>query len=169
MVGGDKPQFHFIVTVETHGPYVKDAADAEGHNGVSDYRRRLGSAVQSLASFKQELDAKGRPYMLVLFGDHLPGLRRHQWKNGMTSETDPRLRQVPVLAAGNTGDVPEFARHMANRPLYCMAPLLLDAIGQPTADRYMNHVSEICRQSEAPLLKPADAVIQNQLFSKAPL
>jgi hypothetical protein len=168
-VGGDKPQFHFIVTVETHGPYVKDAADAEGHNGVTDYRRRLGNAILSLAAFKQELDARGRPYMLVVFGDHLPGLRRHQWKNGMTSETDPRLRQVPVLVAGNTGDVPGFARHIANRPLYCMAPLLLDAIGQPTADRYMNHAGETCRQSETPMLRPADAVIQNQLFSGVPL
>jgi hypothetical protein len=167
--GGDKPQFHFIVTVETHGPYVKEAADGEGHNGVTDYRRRLDNAVQSLASFMQELDARGRPYMLVVFGDHLPGLRRHQWKIGMVSESDPRLRQVPVLVAGNTGDQPGFIRHIANRPLYCFAPLLLDAIGQPTADRYMNHAGETCRQSETPLLRPADAVIQNQLFSAAPL
>jgi hypothetical protein len=107
--------------------------------------------------------------MLVVFGDHLPGLRRHQWKNGMVSEADPRLRQVPVLVAGNTGDVPGFIRHIANRPLYCMAPLLLDAIGQPAADRYMNHAGESCRQSETPMLRPADAVIQNQLFSTAPL
>jgi hypothetical protein len=167
--GADTPQFHFIVTVETHGPYAKDKADAEGHNGVTDYRRRLDGAVQSLAAFKQELDARGRPYMLVVFGDHLPGLRRHQWKNGMTTETDPRLRQVPVLVAGNTGDVPGFASHIANRPLYCLPPLLLDAIGQPAADRYMNHAGEKCRQSETPMLRPADAVIQNQLFSTAPL
>lgn len=168
-IGGSKPQFHYIVTVETHGPYVKDKADEEGHNGVSDYRRRLDNAVQSLAAFKQELDRKGRPYVLVIFGDHLPGLRRHQWKLGMTSESDPRLRQVPVLIAGNTGDLPGFARAIANRPLYCMAPLLLDAAGQSSADRYMNHVGEKCRQSEAPMLRPAEAVIQNQLFSRSPM
>ena len=168
-IGGGRPQFHFIVTVETHGPYVKDKADEEGHNGVSDYRRRLDNAVQSLAAFKQQLDGKGRPYVLVVFGDHLPGLRRHQWKSGMTSESDPRLRQVPVLIAGNTGDIPGFARAIANRPLYCMAPLLLNALGQPTGDRYMNHASDRCRQSETPMLMPAEAVIQNQLFSRSPL
>ena len=168
-IGGGKPQFHYIVTVETHGPYVKGEADEEGHNGVSDYRRRLDNAVQSLAAFKQELDRKGRPYVLVIFGDHLPSLRRHQWKLGMTSESDPRLRQVPVLIAGNTGDFPGFARAIANRPLYCMAPLLLDAAGQSSADRYMNHVGEKCRQSEAPMLRPAEAVIQNQLFSRSPM
>jgi hypothetical protein len=167
--GAGAPQFHFIVTVETHGPYEKHKADAEGHNGVTDYRRRLDNAMQSLASFKQELDRRRRPYVLVLFGDHLPGLRRHQWTNGMKSEADPRLRQVPVLAAGNAGDVPGFARNMANRPLYCMAPLLLEAIGQPTADRYMNHAAAACRQSGSPMLAPAEAVIQNQLFSRKPL
>ena len=167
--GGDRPQFHFIVTVETHGPYAKDEADAEGHNGVTDFRRRLGNAVQSLASFKQALDERGRPYMLVAFGDHLPGLRLHQWKNGMKSETDPRLRQVPVLVAGNTGDVQGFTKDIASRPLYCLPPLLLEAIGQPVTDRYMNHAGEQCRQSETPMLRPAEAVIQNQLFSNAPL
>jgi hypothetical protein len=104
-----------------------------------------------------------------VFGDHLPGLRLHQWKNGMKSETDPRLRQVPVMVAGNAGDVGGFAKNIASRPLYCMPPLLLDAIGQPSADRYMNHASEKCRQSATPMLKPAEAVIQNQLFSSAPL
>jgi hypothetical protein len=168
-VGGEKPQFHFIVTVETHGPYESDRADAEGHDGVTDYRRRLGNAAQSLAAFKQQLDAKGRPYMLVLFGDHLPGLRLHQWKNGITSETDPRLRQVPVLVASNVRSAADFASAIAHRPLYCLPPLLLNAIGQPVADRYMNHAGETCRQPKTPILRPAEAVIQNQLFSSAPL
>ena len=168
-VGGENPQFHFIVTVETHGPYAKDTADAEGHNGVTDYRRRLGNAVQSLAAFKQQLDARGRPYMLVVFGDHLPGLRRHQWKLGMKNEADPRLRQVPVLVAGNVEGAAGFASNMANRPFYCMPPLLMEAIGQPTADRYMNFAGETCRKSETPMLHPAEAVIQNQLFSLRPM
>lgn len=169
MAEKETPQFHFIVTVETHGPYAKDKADKEGHNGVTDYRRRLGNAVQSLAAFKRKLDARGRPYMLVVFGDHLPGLRLHQWKLGMKSETDPRLRQVPVLVAGNAGDTQGFARNLANRPFYCMPSLLLEAIGQPSRDRYMNFTGEACRNAESPLLHPAEAVIQNQLFSRQPM
>lgn len=167
--GGEKPQFHFVVTVETHGPYVKDAADEDGHNGVHDYRRRLGNAAQSLADFKKKLDARGRPYVLVLFGDHLPGLRLHQWKNGMKSETDPRLRQVPVLIASNTRDPQALASGLDGRPLYCMTPLLLQWIGLPVADRYINHAAGKCGQSATPMLTPAESVIQNQLFSKAPL
>lgn len=166
---GDKPQFHFIVTVQTHGPYEKSGKDQEGHNGVTDYRTRLDSAVKSLAAFKQELDRRGRPYVLAVFGDHLPGLRLHQWKNGMKSETDPRLHQVPVLAASNVRAPADLARAMERRPLYCMPALLLSWAGQPVADRYMNHLAEKCGETDTPNLIPAEAVIQNQLFSHQPL
>jgi hypothetical protein len=167
--GGDAPRFHFTVTVETHGPYVKDESDPEGHNGVHDYRTRLGNAVQSLAGFKKQLDERGKPYVIVLFGDHLPGLRLHQWKNGMKSESDPRLRQVPVLVASNTADPSAFASAIAKRPLYCLPPLLLSWIGHPVSDRYMNYAAGKCRETESPALLPAEAVIQNQLFSHQPL
>ena len=143
-VGGDAPQFHFIVTVQTHGPFVKHETDIEGHHGVHDYRTRLDAAAKSLTAFKQRLDAKGRPYALVLFGDHLPGLRLHQWKNGMKSETDPRLHQVPVLIASNAKDPAALVKTIAARPLYCFAPLMLDWIGQQSNDRYMNYAAQKC-------------------------
>jgi hypothetical protein len=165
---GAEPRFHFIVTVETHGPYVKDETDAEGHPGVDDYRKRLGNAAQSLASFKRALDARGRPYVLAVFGDHLPGLRQHQWKSGMKSETDPRLHQVPLLIASNARTPSALAEAMQGRPLYCLPPLLLDWAGKPAPDRYLNYLGKACRDA-APAVHPAEAVIQNQLFSAAPL
>ncbi len=166
---GEHPRFHFIVTVETHGPYAKQSTDQEGHAGVSDYRTRLSSAARSLAAFKAQLDVRGRPYVLVVFGDHLPGLRLHQWKNGMKKETDPRLHQVPVLIASNAKDASVFARDIIHRPLYCMTPLLLGWVGEPGSDRYLNHLAGTCRNPPGPVPVPAEAVIQNQLFSKTPL
>ncbi|WP_421692899.1 LTA synthase family protein [Aestuariivirga sp.] len=166
--GGDKPQFNFIVTVQTHGPYEADPSDAEGHEGVHDYRTRLDGAAHALAGFKRELDAKGRPYVLVLFGDHLPGLRLHQWKNGMKSESDPRLHQIPLLIASNGHETQSLAADMHGRPLYCLSPLVLDWIGQPVPDRYLNFVDSKCREAEDPVLRPAEAVIQNQLFAQDP-
>ena len=166
---GNDPRFHFIVTVETHGPYEKHEVDPEGHEGVDDYRTRLSSAARSLAAFKKQLDQKGRPYVLVIFGDHLPGLRLHQWKNGMKAETDPRLHQVPVLIASNAKDASAFAKDIANRPLYCMTPLLLDWAGEADADRYLAHVGQNCREPMGPFPIPAEPVIQNQLFSQKPL
>ena len=166
---GSDPRFHFIVTVETHGPYEKHDADLEGHSGVEDYRTRLSSAAHALAGFKEQLDRKGRPYVLVIFGDHLPGLRLHQWKNGMKAETDPRLHQVPVLIASNSKDASTFARDISKRPLYCMTPLLLDWAGEPYSDRYLNYLRGQCRAPQGPVPIPAEAVIQNQLFSPKPL
>ncbi len=168
-VGGDRPQFHFIVTVETHGPYVAQDADPKGHVGVTDYRTRLGNAARNLAAFKKELDARGRPYALVLFGDHLPGLRMHQLYNGMKTEQDPRLHQVPVLIASNTDNPQLLAEAIQGRPLYCLSPLILDWIGQPADERFMNYLDASCRNAEDPKLRPAEAVIQNQLFSEKPL
>ena len=107
--------------------------------------------------------------MLVLFGDHLPGLRLHQWKDGMKSETDPRLHQIPLLIASNTRQAAPLAADMRGRPLYCLSPLVLDWIGQPVSDRYLSYVDAKCHESEEPMLRPAEAVIQNQLFTKDPL
>lgn len=167
--GSGNPAFHFIVTVETHGPYAKGEQDDEGHPGVGDYRARLGSATQSLAQFKRGLDARGRPYVLVVFGDHLPGLRLHQWKNGMKSEADPRLHQVPLLVASNVRDASALTQAMAGRPLYCLPPLLIEQAGKPMEDRYFNYLGKACRDEASPTVRPAEAVIQNQLFSAAPL
>jgi len=166
---GEQPQFHFIVTVQTHGPYEKDESDAEGHEGVHDYRSRLDGAAHWLSGFKRDLDAKGRPYVLVLFGDHLPGLRLHQWKDGMKSEDDPRLHQVPVLIASNSAKPQDLADAIHGRPLYCLSPLVLDWIGRPAQDRYLSYVDDNCRKAEDPMIRPAEAVIQNQLFMKDPL
>jgi hypothetical protein len=163
------PQFHFLVTVQTHGPYEKHENDVENHFGVDDYRTRLAGAAKSLAEFKRELDKKAKPYVIVLFGDHLPGLRRHQRGIGIVSETDPRLHQVPVLVASNARDTSAFAKDMAGRPLYCIPALALDWIGQPAEDRYLRVLSDKCRESESPRMVPAEAVIQNQIFSQKPL
>lgn len=166
---GDAPEFHFIVTVQTHGPYEPDQADAKGHEGVTDYRTRLDGAARALADFKKQLDARGRPYALVVFGDHLPGLRMHQLHDGMKTEQDPRLHQVPVLIASNTDNPQAMADAIHGRPLYCMTPTLLDWIGQPVDERYMNYLDASCRAAEDPKLRPAEAVIQNQLFMQDPL
>ena len=168
---GDEPgpQFHFIVTVETHGSYGIHGTKLKGRDGADDYEARLASAARSLANFEKALRKKGRPYAIVLFGDHLPSLRLHQWNYGMKSETDPRLHRVPVLIASNTRIAQTLASKIAGRPLYCLSPLILNWIGVPTGNRYFHHVAARCEETPSPQLIPAEAVIQNQLFSNKPL
>jgi hypothetical protein len=47
--------------------------------------------------------------------------------------------------------------------------LVLDWIGQPTDQRYLRYLDASCRSAEDPKVRPAEAVIQNQLFTKDPI
>ena len=87
----------------------------------------------------------------------------------MVSEQDPRLHQVPVLIASNTEKPQELAEAIHGRPLYCLSPLVLDWIGQPVNETYLNYLDASCRGAEDPVVRPAEAVIQNQLFTKDPI
>ena len=82
---------------------------------------------------------------------------------------NPRLHQVPVLIASNTDDPQQLAEAIEGRPLYCLSPLILDWVGQPADERFMNYLDASCRSAEDPKLRPAEAVIQNQLFSENPI
>lgn len=164
----DKPQFRFLVTVETHGPYGTMANDVKEHEGVSDYRGRLADAAKALAAFKLDLDKKGRPYVVLAFGDHLPGLRHHQWVNGIGTN-DPRLHQVPFLVASNTRAGDGLRQMLEGRPLFCFAPVLTQWLQLGIADRYFRHQQKTCGDTPNVTELPSGPVIQNQLFSLKPI
>ncbi|HMT13814.1 MAG TPA: LTA synthase family protein [Aestuariivirga sp.] len=165
------PQMHFIVTVETHGPYQADAEHDlihdVSHPGITDYHRRLASAVTAFRDFDAALRARGRPYVLVAFGDHLPGTRNHQWKMGYRKETDVRLHQVPLIVSSNGDDAAAVRDRLMGRPLHCLTPVLADWLRIDVRNRYFSHVVKRCDGAADPALKPAEAVIQNQLFTTA--
>ena len=171
--GDGAPQFNFLVTVATHGPFVenrqRDQQAGSLHPGVTDYHDRLSKAADGLAAFDAALRQRGRPFVLLIFGDHLPGLRLHQSKIGMIEDTDPRLHQVPYLISSNTGEGPALRNRLDGRPLYCFAPLITDQLQLGIADRYFRHLVAHCSASPAPGVIPEGAVIQNQLFSGQPL
>lgn len=164
------PQLNFIVTVETHGPYAEDRnidrIDGVVHPGITDYHNRLSQAVTSFRNFEAALRARGRPFVLVAFGDHLPGLRNHQWTMGYRKETDPRLHSVPLIVSSNSENVSSLRDRLMGRPLYCLSPVLVDWLGLDVHDRYFAHVVKRCADAADPALLPAQAVIQNQLFTR---
>jgi len=163
------PQFNFLVTVATHGPFAADKAhEPDGHPGTIDYHTRLSGAVDDLVAFESALRQRGRPYVLLVFGDHLPGLRLHQWKIGIKSEGDPRLHQVPFLVSSNSEDPKALVERLAGRPLYCFSPVLTDWLRIGINDRYFRHVDKHCSESADPQLRPDEAVLQNQMFSATP-
>ena len=151
-VGGDKPQFHFIVTVETHGPYVKEAADAEGHNGVTDYRTRLGNAVQSARRLQAGARRQGQALHARPVRRSPAGLAPAPVEERHESETDPRLHQVPVLIASNSGGCVGF------RQAHRQPPALLHGAAAARLDRPARGgpLHELCGR-EMPPVRDADA------------
>ena len=168
----DTPQLHFIVTVQTHGPYAenksRDIINDQLHPGISDYHDRLADAADALIAFNAKLKARGKPYVLYIFGDHLPGVRLHQWKMGWTSESDPRLRQVPFFVVSNSDNAAHLRDDLNMRPLFCVAPRLIHWLQLPIDDRYMRHMSRTCESDKANGYIPPEAVIQNRLFAPPP-
>lgn len=167
-----KPQMHFIVTVETHGPYkhnkAMDVIDGKEHPGITDYHDRLSRAVDSFLDFDAKLRARGKPYVLFVFGDHLPGLRLHQWKLGWKATDDSRLHQAPFLVTSNTEDANTLRDRLHDRPFTCIGPVLTHWLRLGFEDRYFAHMAKRCAATPPISVRPSEAVIQNQLFSKAP-
>lgn len=172
-IGDGGPQFKFLITVQTHGPFTPNPAadriDGVDHPGVADYRTRLGAAADALAKFDKALRDKGRPYVLVIFGDHLPGLREHQKEIGMVEESDPRLHRVPFLVSGNTGETQDIRDRLDGKPLYCFGPSIADQLRLEIPDRYFAYVARECGNPAPVALQPAAPVIQNQIFTATPL
>lgn len=166
------PEFHYLVTVETHGPYKedkqRDVIDGKPHPGITDYHTRLSRAVDALMTFDAALAARGRPYVLMVFGDHLPGLRLHQWKSGIKEQSDPRLHLAPLLVKSSSGNGADLRDRMNGRPFTCLSPVLADALGLGIADRYFRHLAKRCAAETGGPVMPGEAVIQNQLFSQRP-
>ena len=166
-----KPQFHFIVSVETHGPYAQDKAkdviDGVLHPGITDYHTRLSSAVDTLQAFEGNLRERGKPFVLFVFGDHLPGLRLHQWKMGWKSERDPRLHQIPFLVSSNSDEATVLRDKLNARPLFCVGPALVHWLRLAVSDAYMRAMAKTCQSNNAEAFRPSEALIQNQLFEQS--
>lgn len=83
----DKPLFTYILTMATHGPYVrpyKPEIEVPGggpgiHPEMHEYLRRLSMARIDLEEFKRNLATRfpGEPILLVQYGDHQPIATRH--------------------------------------------------------------------------------------------
>jgi len=82
------PQFLFAISLEAHGPYdvtpkdvaardaiaVPPAVDPEHKVQVQNYLYHMQHADQELGRLAALLAKRGRPTLLLFYGDHLPGL-----------------------------------------------------------------------------------------------
>jgi hypothetical protein len=161
-----KKQFMFLVTVNTHGPYLK-----ENDSGLAQYQARLGQAIDEFKTFTEQIEASAkerkRDVIIVIFGDHKPGLNQEFYERGIFdasffSNRDARNLQFKnILNQEQTrirGDVPLFikdSRHpeqahvladkLYNRPLFCL-PAELARLSENT-DPFYNAVAQHCAEN----------------------
>ena len=78
--------FNFTVTYQNHGPYHtypitdkvilknKDYYDEELYNEANNYFYGISKTDAALANLVEYIDSRSEPVVLILFGDHMPGL-----------------------------------------------------------------------------------------------
>lgn len=99
----DDPQFVFAITVQGHGKYQRgvDSVEAEGLNitwaddeeeedALAYYLSQLRETDAFIGALRDALEQRGKPAVLVLYGDHLPNfdIGSEQLKNGDIFQTE---------------------------------------------------------------------------------
>lgn len=163
---GEK-QFVFLVTVMTHGPYLK-----QNDNGLNSYQEGMKTAIDLFGKFVDSLEvsakARGREIVIVIFGDHKPSLTQDfrdagileqdfsspelQKEGGFKRKISMREKQVSL------GEVPLYIRYshrqfeavaiakrLQDRPLFCisaeMARLTINS------DPFFDALSDRCEKN----------------------
>lgn len=116
------PVFIFAISIETHGPYrhgfVNDDAQrkalpappswpAKAADELRTYSYHIHHADAELGRLWEYLKQRRRPYILVFYGDHLPGFEfvydAGKFRDGMS----PFQQRVPWLLVGSQAMAPE--------------------------------------------------------------
>ncbi len=116
----EKPKFVFAISMQAHGPYIggREVRDQSAWESVAIPEKLQGEAAMSLHGYLyhinkadaqfgrllRELEARGRPYVLAFFGDHLPGLPDAYSALGFSDGQIADGQPVPlVLIGGDEG------------------------------------------------------------------
>ncbi|MFC0718477.1 LTA synthase family protein [Luteimonas padinae] len=125
----ETPLFAFAISMQNHGPYDANRAlhadawerirlpDGLGEGAAIELRNllyHLGSADAQFARLLDVLQRRNRPYLLLFFGDHLPGLHATYPELGFVDGASARSQQPPwVLIRGRGSDTWPAAREIA--------------------------------------------------------
>jgi len=110
------PVFAMVISMQAHGPYqgVRDSLrnqalydtlalpplSKDADETLRTYLYQIHAADQQLGRLVEALEARGRPWRLLFFGDHLPALPQVWNELGFTDRQTAPKQQVPWLIAG---------------------------------------------------------------------
>jgi phosphoglycerol transferase MdoB-like AlkP superfamily enzyme len=165
-----RPTFVFAISIEAHGPYkgapVNDEAarmaiampaglSRVGRDEFSRYAYHIAAADREFGRLWSYLEHRGRPYVLVFYGDHLPGFekvyRELRFRNGQPAES----QRVPWVAVSN---VPG---HGSTRNMYAwMLPQTVLELAHVKAPAYFSFAAAAGREA----MGEADGADNSQLL-----
>jgi phosphoglycerol transferase MdoB-like AlkP superfamily enzyme len=176
-----RPTFIMAISIEGHGPYehvpVADKAAWEripvpagwSPKATKEYRNyvyHIGDADHELGRLWDFLKARGRPFVLVFYGDHLPGLQYvYEAAHGFDNGNPATSQRVPWVMIGGNGARPPQERKIYS---WMMGSEVLDAAGiQPPP--YYTMLDRADRLLDAPGGVALDATVQDGIDSLARL
>lgn len=119
-----KPFFLSLITVSTHSPY----SDNQNDMGSKDYYTRLKLAISQIASFTQDIKNIDPNVLIVVYGDHKPGLGDFFRKNKILQDGEKRMEvvgDVPVyIYSGNNDMDDKFYSQVNGMPMFCLTSAL---------------------------------------------
>ncbi len=143
--------FVYAISVQGHGKYETDPELKEGDfiaYGIEDpdqqaqmeyYAGQLAQTDAFIADLVEKLNALAEPYVLVLFGDHLPTLEQVNVDQLSTHN----LYKTEYVVCSNIG------LSMAEEPLtaYQLSAEVLESLGYPGSPMMCLHRSELAKDS----------------------
>jgi phosphoglycerol transferase MdoB-like AlkP superfamily enzyme len=125
---GDHPVFIMGISMEGHGPYLENPVTdkvmrdsmsapstwpADAAREYRNYTYHIHHADQELGRLWNYLEQRGRPYILVFYGDHLPGFSKVYAAAGGFDDGQPaRTQTVPWAMVSN------MTLEMPDQPIY---------------------------------------------------
>lgn len=135
----DKPHFFNLVTMSTHGP-----EKFENDFGEHSYTFKVRESISRMVEFIGELEKLDPNALIVVYGDHKPGMNRYFFENKIFSaefyikrgekDTDfifnntakmDKIGDVPVfIKGGNDEAISKFIAEANGKPLFCVSAIV---------------------------------------------
>jgi phosphoglycerol transferase MdoB-like AlkP superfamily enzyme len=141
------PQFQFLITIGTHGPYPE---------GLKTYQERISRLDERLGEYFAELKKLPNPPVVVMFGDHQPSIGKLVPGN----DTDEVAHEVEAVVWNARGSYRNNLTSSIKHDLACLAPVLMEVSDAPMTP-YFRFVSDFCRRH--PHITAAEAAAAGHL------
>jgi hypothetical protein len=183
LAGARKPTLIIAISIENHGPYAMDTPvlDSRGRDAITlpgaldaaaaaelrAYSYHLHNADRQFERLDRALQARGKPYVLLFFGDHLPAFSAGSYDQlGFVDGRDAQAQLVPWVLTGNTSALSVALPADPARQLQAweLPALVLHAAG--TEDAYFRFIAA-AGQRIGTGSPAADTVLRDGVYAAA--